>query len=66
MVPAEMRAHDGSEEGVPLIFRESPRGLALPSREALLARIQTELEGINLVEELVIERRRQAASEDAA
>lgn len=64
VVPAEVRAHHGFEKGTPLIFMESPWGLILTSREALLARIQTELEGTNLVEELLIERRREAVIED--
>ena len=65
VVPAEVRAHHGFDKGTSLIFMESPWGLVLTSREALLARIQSELEGSNLVEELLIERRREATIEDA-
>ena len=65
VVPAEVRARYGFDKGTPLIFTESPWGLVLTSREALLARIQSELEGSNLVEELLVERRQQAAVEDA-
>ena len=65
VVPAEVRARHGFEKGSSLIFMESPWGLVLTSREALLARIQSELEGSNLVEELLVERRREAAIEDS-
>ena len=65
VVPAEVRTRHGFEKGTSLIFMETPLGLVLTSRETLLARIQSELEGSNLVEELVTERRREAAIEDA-
>lgn len=64
MVPAEVRARHGFDRGTVLVFTESPWGLVLTTREALLARIQSELEGSNLVDELLIDRRRQAAIED--
>ncbi|MDE0170953.1 MAG: AbrB/MazE/SpoVT family DNA-binding domain-containing protein [bacterium] len=65
VVPAEVRTRHGFEKGTSLIFMETPLGLVLTSRETLLARIQSELEGSNLVEELVAERRREAVIEDA-
>ncbi len=65
VVPAEVRVRHGFDRGTDLILTESPWGLVLTSREALLARIQSELQGSNLVEELVTERRQQAAVEDA-
>ena len=43
----------------------SPWGLVITSREALLDRIQSELQGSSLLEELLIDRRREAAIEDA-
>ena len=65
MVPAEVRVRHGLDEGTPVIFMESPWGLVLTSREALLDRIQSELEGSNLGEGLIDQRRRSAEIEDA-
>ncbi|MDE0710242.1 MAG: AbrB/MazE/SpoVT family DNA-binding domain-containing protein [bacterium] len=64
MVPAEVRARHGFDRGTVLVFTESPWGLVLTKREALLAQIQSELKGSNLVDELLTDRRRQAAIED--
>ena len=64
-VPAEVRARHGLDQGTSVIFMESPWGLVLVSREALLARVQSELEGSNLVEKLLDQRRRSAEIEDA-
>ena len=58
--PAENRGGQGLEEGSSPFDTESPRG-----REALLTLIQSQLEGGNLVDELLLERRQQAAMEDA-
>lgn len=65
VVPTELRARHGFEAGSSLLFMESPRGLVLTSRQALLARIKAGLEGGDLVEELLIEREREAGIEDA-
>lgn len=64
VVPAEVRARHGFDRGTVLVFTESPWGLVLTKREALLAQIQSELKGSNLVDELLTDRRRQAAIED--
>ncbi|WP_420613794.1 AbrB/MazE/SpoVT family DNA-binding domain-containing protein [Candidatus Spongiisocius sp.] len=64
-VPAEVRARHGLDQGTSVIFMESPSGLVLVSREALLARVQSELEGSNLVEKPLDQRRRSAEIEDA-
>ena len=65
VVPAEIRARHGLDQGTSVIFMESPWGLVLTSRDALLVRVQSELEGSNLVEELLDQRRRSAEIEDA-
>ena len=44
---------------------ESPQGVVLMRREDLLARVRADLEGSDLVEELIAERRRAAEREDA-
>lgn len=65
VVPKQVRARYGLQEGAAVIFMESPSGLILTTRQDLLARIQSELESSKLVEELLAERRREAALEDA-
>ena len=64
VVPPEVRDRHGLDQGTSVIFMESPWGLAITTREALLARIQSQLEGSNLVEEHLDERRWSAEMED--
>jgi UDP-N-acetyl-D-mannosaminuronic acid transferase (WecB/TagA/CpsF family) len=45
---------------------ETPNGLILLTREQLKARVRAELAGLDLVKELLAERRAQADAEDAA
>ncbi len=66
VVPAEMRERLGLHPGRVLVFIESPTGLALLTRDQLKERVRAELEGLNLVDELLEDRRRQARDEDAA
>ena len=56
----KVRPRQGLEGGTFPFDTASTRG-----REALPARIQSEFEGSNLVQELLMERRRQAEIEDA-
>ncbi len=64
-VPADLRTQHGFKKGASLVFVGSPWGLVITSREALLDRIQSELQGSSLLEDLLIDRRREAAIEDA-
>lgn len=66
VVPAEMRERLGLHPGRVLVFIESPTGLVLLTRDQLKERVRAELEGLNLVDELIEDRRRQARDEDAA
>lgn len=66
VVPAEMRDRLGLHPGRVLVFIESPTGLVLLTRDQLKQRVRAELEGLNLVDELLEDRRRQAGDEDAA
>jgi len=66
VVPAEVRERAGFAEGTPLILLETPGGLVLLTREQLRARVRLELEGLDLVAELLADRRRAAEQEDAA
>ena len=66
VVPVEMRARLGLHAGSVLVLIESPSGVVLLTRDQLKERVRSELEGLNLVDELLEDRRRQAGDEDAA
>lgn len=66
VVPAEVRERAELTEGTPLVLMETPGGIVLMTREQLRARVRDELAGLDLVTELLDERRRASAQEDAA
>lgn len=66
VVPAEVRDEAGLVAGTALVLLATPEGLVLLTREQLLARVRGELEGVDLVAELLAERRQAAEQEDAA
>jgi AbrB family looped-hinge helix DNA binding protein len=66
VVPADVRGRAGLREGTPLILLETPDGLVLLTRGQLRARVRRELDGLDLVTELLQERRRAAEREDVA
>ncbi|PLS76385.1 MAG: cell division protein MraZ [Actinobacteria bacterium] len=66
VVPAGVRERAGLVEGTPLMLLETPTGLVLLTREQLQARVRSDLAGVDLVRELLAERRTNAAGEDAA
>ena len=66
VVPAEVRERAGLSEGTRLVLIETPNGLILLTREQLKARVRAELAGLDLLKELLAERRAQADAEDAA
>ena len=66
VVPAEVRERAGLVEGTPLVLLESPAGIVLLTREQLRDRVREELTGLDLVTELLADRRRASESEDAA
>jgi AbrB family looped-hinge helix DNA binding protein len=66
VIPAEVRERAGLREGTTLVLLETPTGLVLLTRDQLMARVRGELEGADLVAELLADRRRAAAQEDAA
>lgn len=66
VVPAEVREQAGLDEGTALVLLNTPGGLVLMTRQQLLARVRGELEGLDLVNELLAERRQEAEQEDAA
>ena len=66
VVPAGVRQRAGLSEGTPLVLIETPDGLILLTRDQIKARVRADLSGLELVEELLAERRAQADAEDAA
>jgi len=65
VVPAEVRARAGLSEGTPLVLLDTPGGLVVMTRRQLRARVRDELAGLDLVGELIADRRRAAQDEDA-
>jgi AbrB family looped-hinge helix DNA binding protein len=66
VVPAELREHAGLVEGSQLVMLETAGGLILLTRDQLKERVRADLAGLDLVGELLSERRQQAAADDAA
>lgn len=64
VVPAAVRQRAGLLEGTPLILLETPGGIVLLTREQLRSRVRHELEGLDLVADLVAERRTASEHED--
>ena len=65
VIPAPLRERAGLAEGTPLVLMETPQGLVLLTRSQLQELVRAELAGLDLVGELLAERRTEAA-EDAA
>jgi AbrB family looped-hinge helix DNA binding protein len=65
VVPADVRARAGLDEGTTLILLESPGGLVLLTRSQLRERVRAELAGLDLVADLLADRRLAAEQEDA-
>lgn len=66
VVPADVRERAGLTEGTTLVLLDTPGGVVLLTRSQLRERVRAELEGLDLVGELLDERRRAADDEDAA
>lgn len=64
VVPADVRERGGLVSGTPLTLLETPGGLVLMTREQLKAAVRSDLGGLDLVTELLAERRQAARSED--
>jgi len=65
-VPSEVRERAGLSEGTPLVLLETPGGLVLMTREQLRDRVRAELDGLDLVSDLLADRRRASATEGAS
>ncbi len=66
VVPADVRERAGLAEGTPLVLMETAGGLVLLTRAQLRARVRQDLDGLDLVSDLLAERRHDAAEEDVA
>jgi bifunctional DNA-binding transcriptional regulator/antitoxin component of YhaV-PrlF toxin-antitoxin module len=66
VIPAELRQHAGWDTGQTLVLLETPRGVVLLSREQLKDLVRADLAGLDLVDDLLVDRRAQSAAEDAA
>ncbi|AXE38362.1 AbrB/MazE/SpoVT family DNA-binding domain-containing protein [Acidipropionibacterium virtanenii] len=66
VVPAELRQRQNWEQGTPLLFVETDRGVLLATREQAKALVRDQLRGASLVDELVDSRRAEARDEDRA
>lgn len=64
VVPAAVRERAGLVAGSPMVMVESPDGLVLLTREQLRDRVRRDLAGLDLVNELLADRRTAAAIED--
>jgi len=64
VIPAEVRAEAGIDEGTVLVLLPTETGLVLLTREQLRTRVRADLAGLDLVDELLGDRRREAALED--
>lgn len=66
VLPAEVRERAGLVTGTTLVVIDTPTGIAMLTREQLRNRVRAELAGLDLVTELLDDRRREAAREDSA
>lgn len=66
MVPSDVRERTGIREGTVLVLLETPTGLVLLTRPQLRQRVRDDLQGADLVADLLAERRANAAAEDTA
>lgn len=65
VLPAEVLARAGIAEGTRLMLLKSDGGLVLLTREQLLDRVRGDLAGLDLVTELLADRRHAARIEEA-
>jgi AbrB family looped-hinge helix DNA binding protein len=66
VVPVELRERLNLHAGSALVLLETPQGVILATRGQVKTLVRSKLRGAGLVEELLSERRKLAASEDAA
>lgn len=65
VVPAEVRERAGIGEGTVLVMLDTDEGIVLLTRKQLKERVRADLAGLDLVSELLAERRLAAERENA-
>ncbi len=63
-MPAPLRQRSGLVEGTPLVLIETDAGIVVLTRDQLKERVRREFADVDLVGELLADRRRAAAIED--
>lgn len=66
VIPVEVRDRAGLAEGTPVVLLETQAGIVLLTRSQLRDRVRADLAGLDLVGELLAERRAEAADDGAA
>ena len=66
VIPAELRERAGLAEGSALVLLETPKAVVLLTRAQLQELVRADLSGLDLVSELLADRRAEAAADDAA
>lgn len=64
VLPAEVRERAGLSKGTPFVMLEVPSGLVLMTRDQLKSQLRAELEGVDLVADVLRDRRQAAVLED--
>ena len=59
-MPADLRERAGLVEGSPLVLLETPRGVLVMTRQQAKDLVRADLAGLDLVTELLADRRREA------
>lgn len=65
VVPAGVRERAGIGEGTTLVLLETPNGLVLLTRAQLRQRVREDLSGLDLVDDLLADRRAAAIEEES-
>lgn len=65
VIPAELRQRAGLVEGTPVVLVETTGGVVLLGRDQLKTMVRADLSGLDLVGELLADRRAEAIADDA-
>ncbi len=63
LVPAELRSRLGLDPGTPLVLVETADGIVVATREQAKRLVRAQLQGAHLVDDLVRDRRAEAAAD---
>lgn len=63
VIPLEVRDRMGLAPGAVVLLTETPDGLLLSTRDQMKARVRRDLDGLDLVGDLIADRRRQAVAD---